>query len=203
MDNFKHFLIGTGKYPNKEYRSILRLEPEKTKTTYREIIIGRSEKCDHVIKDKSIRKTHCSLEIFRDHGYLESKEKRSKIYVNKEPLRFGKDSDREIKKIDHGDKIRLGNLYFIFHVVREKVKTIDLTIPEVSVKPIIKRDIRLADLRSKGYHLEKAPYCSLPEDFDHDYFDFSSMREPFRFHREHYQYHRVEARTFADYDSDD
>lgn len=90
-----------------------------------------------------------------------------------------------------------------YHIERGPSCSLQEKKPTTTVKPIIKRDIRLADLRSKGYQVNKRPFCRLPADFNRDYFSFKDMQAAYRFHRENYESSRVQARTFANYDSDD
>lgn len=190
--NFKYYLIGESS-ERRINRLIIQLNSGRGK-----IKIGRDKSCDHLLESIEIQKIHCSLTFYHEFGFLKNENLEASIKVNRNLVKFG-----QSLKIVKGDQIKLGTLRFRFYVKKEKVAIISLVKPKAPINAIIKRDIRLAELRSRGYHVDNSPFCTLPENFNRDYFSFKDMQAAYRFHPENYQATSIEERTFADYDSDD
>lgn len=212
------------------YRYYIKYKEQVVQLLEYRIIIGTKSTCQIVIKDNSgsVNEEHCEITTRKTHGFLKNLNPGIITKINEKEIGSGDHKIKNRDKIKIGSK----TLTFLVKEKpvetieisdnegeprpstsqaipsRQPVPTLKLLIPRGPkptnpVKPTIKRDHRLAELRSKGYFVDNLPHCKLPGDFNHNYFCFKSMINPYRYHKQHYHRNRPSPLIFRDYDSDD
>lgn len=74
--------------------------------TGKPITIGRSDDADVLIKDEKASRVHCGIRFFDDAYHIKDLKSKNGTFVNEEKI--------ESRQLDPGDRIRIGELEFVF-----------------------------------------------------------------------------------------
>lgn len=90
-------------------REMLKFKVEETYMLAKNIIIGRQDKSDIIIKDPFISSSHAQIVLRDGNYYIKDFGSKNGTFVNENALKAGYEW-----RLNNGDKIRLGQVEFLF-----------------------------------------------------------------------------------------